>query len=787
MNRITFTLLAIFSCSTLFAKQNIQITGQVKDEQSKENLEFCSIAALNMKDSIVSSTVTDNDGFFTIYLDAGYYHFIISYLGYTSDTTENFVVTENKFLGVFRLNPNESTLKEFNVTASSHDNLLDKDVQIVTDKMKAGTTNTKEVLDKLNGVDYDRYNNSIKVDNKSSVIILVDGVEKDQEYVKNLSPDRLKKVEVIRDPGGRYALEGYSAVINIILKKDYRGTELFLYDRVMLDPDVKDKEYLLIQNSPDATLNFVYNKLNIYGKYSNNYNNFNIFANGKQEYANGLTIDKNPPAGDPNNVIINEFSNNYTLGADYYINPKHTVSFESYLTQQPTYHNMFEENYNVTYLMNGSSVYTMLTDTRNRSKSMSTFNSFFYTGKYDENNSLNSNLTYSDYSDEYTNIYAENAIDKRIENGTNHKKGTEFYMEFDHTFNTKMSLQLGYGNTWQKLNNNYTVESSVTDFEYTDVRNKFYSYFSWQNNKKFGIKFGGAAETSNPNADGQKNSYLTFQPYADVKYIPNNTISIKLKYRSASNYPSISQTNPFEYELDPKSVRIGNPLLHPEVTHKISLETNILNGFLTIEPYYHFAQNLITETGTLRPDSIFEYSYSNAGKYTNQGIQASITIPFGKSLFLQSSVDFYKSSIEFSESPNSIHDAAMSHQLVYVNEKSGLVAGAQYQNNLVKNITAQGYNMGNNDFWIIFVQQPFFKKKLSVMLVYFTPITWGVDFNQGSYIHTANYTESKFYDISMLKNMMLFEVTYRFNKGKSISKTEKNIDRKEEKTQRKIF
>ncbi|HNW99658.1 MAG TPA: TonB-dependent receptor [Bacteroidales bacterium] len=220
---IIFAGIIFLSCNILSAKNTLDISGQVKDNQTKKALEFCSVSVFNSKDSLITGTVTDDNGFFNVSLEAGQYYFLLSYVGYASDTTEMMMVTENKFLGVYKLNPNENVLKGFTVKGESHENLIDKDVQIVTDKLKAGATTTRDVLTKLNGVELDRYSNTIKVDNDSKVIILVDGLEKDQEYIKNISPERLKKIEVIRDPGGRYALEGYSAVINIILKKRLSG------------------------------------------------------------------------------------------------------------------------------------------------------------------------------------------------------------------------------------------------------------------------------------------------------------------------------------------------------------------------------------------------------------------------------------------------------------------------------------------------------------------------------------------------------------------------------------
>lgn len=786
MKKITLSLIISLCFSMLSAKPPIEITGQVKDNSTKKEMEFCSVAAFNTKDSLIAGSVTDNNGYFSIFLESGVYFFTFSYIGYKTDTSAAIYVTEKKFIGVIKLSPDEKLLKEFTVKSNAYDNQLDKDVQIVTEKLKAGTTNTKDVLDKLNGVDYDRYNNSIKVDNDAKVMILVDGLEKDQEYIKNLSPDRLKKIEVIRDPGGRYALEGYSAVINIILKKDYQGTEFLIDQRVMLDPDVKNKKYFFIQNNTSGTLNYVYNKINLYAKCSNNYNNFNMPSTDRQEYTSGLLIDKKP-ADNTLNTNVNELNNGYTLGADYYLNPKHTISFEGNITTQPVSGNITDEKYDVNYFLNGDLIGNLKTETNNRSKSLSSYNTLFYVGNFDEKNVMTSNFTFSTFNDNYTNIYKENSIIKRIENGTDDKNGTAFYVDFTHTFNNKTNLQVGYGNTWEDLNNNYTVESTVTKFEYSDFRNKFFGYYSWQGSKKLGIKVGCAAETSSPNSGGLKHSYMIAEPYADIKFKASKIIDLKMKYRSASNYPSISQTNPFTYVIDQLSVRTGNPNLRPEVTHKISLETNIMGGLMTIEPYYNFSGNLITEIGTLRSDSIFEYSYSNIGKYRNYGLQANLTIPFSKSLILQSSFDINKSSIAFEGMTNNVNNWTMSNQLIYVREKTGFVAGFQYQKGLNKYITAQGYNKGNNDYWITFIQQPFFKKKLNVTLVYFTPITWGVDFKQGNYIHTGSYTESRLYDISFLKNIVLIELSYRFNKGKSVIKTEKNIEHKSEKTSKGVL
>ncbi len=93
-----------------------------------------------------------------------------------------------------------------------------------------------------------------------------------------------------------------------------------------------------------------------------------------------------------------------------------------------------------------------------------------------------------------------------------------------------------------------------------------------------GIKAGCAIETSNPKTSIGSFSYMIYLPYADIKYKLSKVFDFKLKYRSNSEYPSLAQINPFESRIDNQSVRIGNPLLKPEVTHRLSIETNIFEG-----------------------------------------------------------------------------------------------------------------------------------------------------------------------------------------------------------------
>ena len=56
MKRITLALitLSLFLTTTAFSQDKIQITGQIKDNQTKDNLEFCNVSVINQKDSLIT-------------------------------------------------------------------------------------------------------------------------------------------------------------------------------------------------------------------------------------------------------------------------------------------------------------------------------------------------------------------------------------------------------------------------------------------------------------------------------------------------------------------------------------------------------------------------------------------------------------------------------------------------------------------------------------------------------------------------------------------------------------
>ena len=118
--------------------------------------------------------------------------------------------------------------------------------------------------------------------------------------------------------------------------------------------------------------------------------------------------------------------------------------------------------------------------------------------------------------------------------------------------------------------------------------------------------------------------------------------------------------------------------------------------------------------------------------------------------------------------------------LIYMFMKTQSLLGLKYQRQQSKIISGLGYDKGDVDFWLLFYKRPMFKKRASIMLGYFLPVNLGANYNQGSQVETIGFSMRTDNDVSLVKNMFLFEFSFRISKGKLIKKTEKDIEKESE-------
>ena len=213
MNKRTLITFLCFSAITPMMAQDIK--GKIVDEKG-EPLAFANVVLLNRQDSaFVKGVVSGEDGHFAIDSACNNGIIKVTSVGYKTAwkdcTGENAgmikMVADSKMLGevVVKSSLPKTILKNGGMTTTVAGSVLEK----------AGTM--EHLLDRIPNVS--AQNGNIKVFGRGEPIIYINGRQmRDRSELDRLSSDNIKSVEVIANPGARYAAST-KAVIRITTKK----------------------------------------------------------------------------------------------------------------------------------------------------------------------------------------------------------------------------------------------------------------------------------------------------------------------------------------------------------------------------------------------------------------------------------------------------------------------------------------------------------------------------------------------------------------------------------------
>ena len=213
MNKRTLITFLCFSAITPMMAQDIK--GKIVDAKG-EPLAFANVVLLNRQDSaFVKGVVSGEDGHFAINSACNNGIIKVTSVGYKTAwkdcTGENAgvikMVADSKVLGevVVKSSLPKTILKNGGMTTTVAGSVLEK----------AGTM--EHLLDRIPNVS--AQNGNIKVFGRGEPIIYINGRQmRDRSELDRLSSDNIKSVEVIANPGARYAAST-KAVIRITTKK----------------------------------------------------------------------------------------------------------------------------------------------------------------------------------------------------------------------------------------------------------------------------------------------------------------------------------------------------------------------------------------------------------------------------------------------------------------------------------------------------------------------------------------------------------------------------------------
>jgi len=207
-----------------------QVSGKVTTPD-KQPLPFVNVLLLNAGDSsLVKGTMATETGAYKIDgLVAGDYFLRFSLVGYRTYNLPVFRINANasRDFGELVLEEDSQQLDEVVVQADRplYQQEVDRTVVNVENSVMTKGSSALQVLERSPGVFVDMRNNSLALNGKTSVMLMINGklirlpMAQVVAMLNSMSANDIEKIELITSPPARYDAEGTAGMINIVIKK----------------------------------------------------------------------------------------------------------------------------------------------------------------------------------------------------------------------------------------------------------------------------------------------------------------------------------------------------------------------------------------------------------------------------------------------------------------------------------------------------------------------------------------------------------------------------------------
>ena len=758
----------------------IKVSGKVSDSITDKPMEFCNITVRCISDTShdVFGGITNSEGEFNLHFSfkGEKYRIEFSHIGYVllvdtfdyTDLFDGYSFSEIQSLSSNNLQfdigddivlvPEIKTLNGVSVEASVNSLELDKQSIIATKEIKKNTIIARDILEKVAGITYDRLSKELKLDGEKNIKLLVDGIDRDRNYVLYLDPKRIKKIEIYRNISGIYEIQGYTSVINIITYDNYRGVNVNISDQFYQNLYSKGKSELM-SNDADISINITHDKFNYYIKTGGYNYKSSVFSRVETDYLQ--TGEKLINSHDEYpNYSSNSSGFNAMIGTEYKPNNKHIIGFEANITGFPALDDGESRTFDT--LISNSHI-TSLNSFYNTSSKSKTFNGSLY--YYYKINSSTKFITYFNYSKHnetshqvVTNI--QDVIDEV------YYDNLKTMIELEKKFKKRFTLIFG-GSYLYNANNNNRIGTSENTFYNTNAKATGYLYFKIKFNKTTSLRLGSSYIHYELKNNMTSSVFNNFEPAINFSKKIDKKTKISFDYRLITKYPSMYELNPQTTYLTPYAILYGNAQLQAYQLQSISGKLTWLNkgvfNYLSIKPYFNYTSNAIGYK-TMIQDSIIEYSNHNFVNHSKYGLQSNFAFKFKKKLEINCGLNIFRDINSNLETPK-ITDWFGDMDIRY-NATSKQSLGLIFQKGYFDELTSIGYNSVGDNYLMVYWLTLQLKGKLQIVLGYSLPILPATANN--IYENTVGYSKKASYDKSFVQNMVFLNLVYHFSRGKAV-------------------
>ena len=615
------------------------ISGKVIDE-TNEGIPYAAVSLFSQLDStLIRGTVTDIEGQFDVNADPGIYYLQISFLSF-EDIVINGIEIKNESidLGTQTMTIASAYLDEVLVQAerSTMELQLDKKVFNVGKDLSAGGKNAADILDRVPSVSVDVEGN-VSLRGSGNVRILINGKPSglvnagDPQSLRQLQGSLIQSIEVITNPSAKYDAEGEAGILNIILKKEVKKGVNGSFDLFAGYPHDYGGAFNL--NYRSEHVNFFISEGVSWERNPGKGNTFQqyFFNDTTYAYQRYLTQSRS------------DLSNNFRLGADFYITPKDIITLSG-LYQYSTGKNLSDRTYtDFNSLEEQTGVVTRTQDELEIEHTvefdLSYKKDFEKKGQkftMDVKFNLSQDEEDAEYEEDDQNTIEAVDVFQRSDN-LEYEKTWLFQTDYVHPFGNKGKIETGFKANLRDFNNDYKVEEQNSGGEW-EVLDGFLNEFLYQEKiyaaylsageewGNFSAKAGLRMEYSDiktelvVSEEENPRSYVDFFPSAFLAYKIKEKNTIQLGYSRRISRPGFWSLLPFFQYADSRNYWSGNPDLNPEYSNSFELgyQRYLEKGSFLATIFYRYKTNIIQRVTFVEDSGVqrtFPINLSSSNNY----------------------------------------------------------------------------------------------------------------------------------------------------------------------------
>jgi len=768
---LIFALFVVAGSAALNGQKVQEISGVLKDQAGKQPVAYATVSIYDANDSaFITGTLSDPQGEFHLKTDfTGKAFLKISFVGYKPFLMDIEVTANEKLdAGTISLEEESYLIGEAVITGNrikAHDE-ADKTTYLVNKKIYGVSNTGLDVLKHIPGVQVDLMQN-VYLEGSPDILILVNGIERDRNFIQQLGSDMIDKVEIMPIPSSRYDAD-ISGVINVILKKDKKAG---VNGQLSTDIPVRRSE---IYSFPMYSVNLSHKNFNVFTSCNGDMHYFDMHEGYERKLSNHEEITEIEKS---NSFRQKDWSFRFHYGFDYFINEKNLVNFYTY--RNPARYgdagDMRLRTWNPDDLTGDWNAFKNDVD-----KTDMSYYSLYYKHQFKKpGQAISCDMNYFHYQSDRILSYEwitlsgyqlpDNITETRPVQSTMRVK-----IDYTTTLGDHVKLDAGM-KTEYSLRKNQLLPELLHQEEicalYTSLQ---YDVSRW--NLNGGLRAEKSVARPGEN-DPDKN--IALLPHSVVSFSINSKQQLKLSYRRQIRHPVINHLDSYRYTEDPFTVFCGNPGLDPEMQDRLYLDYSIRfgNQYLSHRLFYAHISDAIQRLSYMN-GQVMETEVHNLGDLDYYGYQLTGSISPHRTITVNTNMKLFV----VQTFPGRLASSRGIEEKTQAGFELGLSAIAAFKHDinlsLLLNYNSAVYDIQHRTTKapLYFIQlDKSFKKKLKIGIMACLPFT--KTFNDSRVLTaSAGMQNLTGRDIRLSTFPLMLNIGYRFSSGKVAKQIERDKD-----------